>query len=73
MAKTEFEVMEPGPDGWTEWASPVPGYQMKCCDCGLTHVAEFRVVKIVVRHDDGTWEAEWIDDPNYRVQFRMRR
>lgn len=29
-----------------EWVQPVPrGYKMACCDCGLVHVIDFRVIK----------------------------
>lgn len=29
-----------------EWVQPVSrGYKMSCCDCGLVHVLNFRVVK----------------------------
>lgn len=29
-----------------EWIQPVrKGYKMACCDCGLVHVLNFRVVK----------------------------
>ncbi len=33
--------------GEGEWQYPVPnGYLMKCCDCGLVHRIDFRVVKV---------------------------
>mgnify|MGYP001248558132 CR=1 FL=1 len=29
-----------------EWVQPVrKGYNLKCCDCGLVHVIDFRLVK----------------------------
>lgn len=29
-----------------EWIEPTPqrGHRMKCCDCGLVHIMDFRVV-----------------------------
>lgn len=34
---------KPAPD---EWVLPVEaGYHMECCDCGLVHVVDFRVVE----------------------------
>lgn len=27
-----------------EWVEPKPGYRMACCDCGLVHRVEFRVL-----------------------------
>ena len=33
-------------DGWTDWIKPVGmAHKIACCDCGLIHVIEFRVVK----------------------------
>ena len=29
-----------------EWIRPVmKGYRMQCCDCGLVHILEFRVIR----------------------------
>lgn len=39
----EFEVMYAGEDGWCDWVHPLPGYLMKCCDCGLVHEMEFAI------------------------------
>ncbi len=37
--------MEAGRGGWSEWVMPIPkGYLMKCCDCGLSHRLNFRLV-----------------------------
>lgn len=31
--------------GWTVWVQPVmTGYRMGCCDCGLVHTLDFRIV-----------------------------
>lgn len=31
---------------WTEWVQPIRrGYKMCCCDCGLVHDMDFRIVK----------------------------
>ena len=33
-------------DGWTGWIAPRhERYQMSCCDCGLVHTLQFRVVE----------------------------
>lgn len=33
-------------DGWSDWVQPRHSrYLLKCCDCGLVHVMQFRVVK----------------------------
>lgn len=32
------------PGGWTEWYTPRrKGYKIRCCDCHLVHVFEFRI------------------------------
>ena len=37
----EFKVVEAG-----EWVQPIRrGYRMMCCDCGLVHRLNFRLVK----------------------------
>lgn len=44
MAK--YEEPSVGEDGWTEWVQPIrKGYKFCCCDCGLVHNLDFRVVK----------------------------
>jgi len=31
--------------GWTDWISPIhKRYQVSCCDCGLVHRLNFRLV-----------------------------
>jgi hypothetical protein len=35
-----------GEDGWTDWHQPNhTDYKLACCDCGLIHKMQFRVVK----------------------------
>lgn len=42
---SRFYVVPKGADGWSEWQQPVMrGYRMGCCDCGLVHDVEFRLV-----------------------------
>lgn len=44
-----------------EWVQPVPrGYRLACCDCGLVHDMDFRVIK-------------WAGGKRTKVQFRVRR
>lgn len=40
-----FEKMVEGDDGWSDWVHPLPGYRMKCCDCGLVHDMEFAIAE----------------------------
>lgn len=32
-------------DGWSEWVHPLPGYKMSCCECGLVHNMQFKIVE----------------------------
>lgn len=46
--------------GKNEWVQPKPhGYKFCCCDCGLVHRMNFRVVKIcaVLKCKTTEWEA----------------
>jgi hypothetical protein len=57
---------------WSEWVCPDPkGYLMKCCDCGLVHEAEFKVVRY--KSETEREDCEPVDDPNVQTVFRMRR
>jgi hypothetical protein len=56
-------------DDWSEWVCPDPTqYFMKCCDCGLVHKMQFKVVK----YSEGD-ECEPYNDPNVQIVFRARR
>ena len=36
------------------WTQPrMRGYKMRCCDCGLVHRMEFRVLRLVKREHGG--------------------
>ena len=50
-----------------EWVQPIPrGYLLECCDCGLVHSFDFRVVK------DGQRLAT-VQGARYKAQFRAYR
>ena len=69
--KPEFIKHEEGGDGWSDWVCPDPDdYLIKCCDCGLVHEAQFRVVKYAPAPSE---ECEIVNDPNLQAVFRMRR
>ena len=41
MNSNEYPNVKPG-----EWIQPIrKGYKMKCCDCGLVHILNFRIYK----------------------------
>lgn len=63
---TKHEVDAAG--DWSDWVCPDPQkYLIKCCDCGLVHEAQYRVVKYA--GDD----FEVVNDVDTQAQFRMRR
>lgn len=60
----EFEAPKAG-----EWVNPVKGgYLLKCCDCGLVHRFDFRVVKVNKNRKTAT-----VQGARYYVQFRAYR
>lgn len=69
MAK--YRKHHEGQNGWSEWINPAQVYQLACCDCGLVHTMEFRIVR-----DDGGPELDSeqvVDDPGLRIVFRAKR
>lgn len=70
--KYKQEVAEK--DGWSRNIAPsMKGYKLGCCDCGLVHDVDFKVVKITTRGPNGYWEAEDVEDDDYRVVIRVKR
>lgn len=62
-----------GEDGFSKWIPPaMKGYRLICCDCGLSHEMEFRVVKVTRRKGEEWW---WKNTKPgaYRVLFRAAR
>lgn len=63
--------------GWSRIINPRMGddglYRLGCCDCGLIHDVEFKVVRITLKNDDGSYEYENVESPEYKVHFRVRR
>jgi hypothetical protein len=72
MAKHRRMVARDG--GWCEWVEPImDGYRMTCCDCGLVHDMQFKVLRKGAVNPDGSWRARELDPENYRVSLRARR
>ena len=60
--------------GFCEWQYPImKGYRMQCCDCGLIHKVEFKVIKIIKRFKNGTWAMKELKSKDYRIGLRMKR
>lgn len=73
MPKYE-QVMQNG-DDFSDWRTPrMTEYKLACCDCGLVHDMEFRVMEVVEDHGRG-WKTvqEPDDDKDFVVQFRAKR
>lgn len=57
--------------GWSEWIQPVrKGYKLACCDCGLVHNVDFRVLK---RNSTGARTVQFRVGRNARSTALMRR
>ena len=60
-------------NGWTRWVPVImQGYKMACCDCGLVHDFNFKVVKVTKIHSDGTWDWKEVKG-DYRIMAQARR
>lgn len=70
----EFTTYQAGRGGWSPWVSPkMRGYLMKCCDCGLVHEIDFKVVRFVGEPDEkGLTKTEPIKDKDIQVLWRLR-
>jgi len=67
----KFKTPKPTASGWTRWQQPKhDGYLMQCCKCGLVHEMKFAVVRFA---SDTSSTAEFIDDKNVRVAFKVKR
>lgn len=72
MGKYHQEVE--GKNGWCRWV-PVKmrGYKLACCDCGLVHDTQFKAVRVIKKHRDGSWEYENLSHGKFRVMLRAKR
>jgi len=62
--KTFPKMMQPSKHEFTPWTTPKRRYKIGCCDCGLVHDMEFRIIlskKLV------------LDGRKTQIQFRLRR
>lgn len=58
-----------------QWVFPVhDNYRLACCDCGLVHVANFRIVRTGQGTTPGTFRIRQVLLAKHlRVAFQMRR
>lgn len=64
-----------GDDGWSDWAQPEmdQDYRLVCCDCGLAHDMQFRVMEIVEDLGNGYKDVTEADTDKFLVHFRAKR
>jgi Zn-finger protein len=62
-------------EGWSDWISPkMTGYLMQCCDCGLIHEIDFKVVRYIgERTEGGMQENVEIEDNDVQTLLRAKR
>lgn len=74
MKKLKFK-QEVGKNGdWTEWIRPrMTNYYMSCCDCGLVHTLNFRVVKVLKVYKNGMKKGEILPKDEFEVEMKVKR
>ena len=71
---TRYRKMVEREDGWCDWIAPEAFYKMACCDCGLVHNLQFKVVRQIGRPDQhGYWKSAEPKEPSLQVVFRAQR
>ncbi len=69
-----MNVVKAGADGWSPWKYPrMNGYKMGCCDCGLVHLVEFNVIKVIKVSAAGRFTGKIMPRENVRIAMRVRR
>lgn len=59
---------------WSDWINPVmTNYHMKCCQCGLTHTLNFRVLRVDKGRKNGVRHCTVLPKGKYIVQLKARR
>lgn len=73
MAK--FKKIEANEDGWSDWELPImEEYKMACCDCGLVHDVDFKIVWTAEdENGDVTILHHRIIGAKQRVMIRAKR
>lgn len=65
--------VQEGENGWSEWIAPKhKRYRMGCCDCGLVHDMQFKIVRVTSTRTNGTWLYVPAKG-KFRVMFRATR
>lgn len=72
MSTRELETMFPRIEAGEEVLPEMTGYRMKCCECGLIHVVDFSIKKVVSNDSGDVW-AEDFPAEDLRVVLSMVR
>lgn len=68
-AEVKYETVLDG-----EWVQPIRhGYRMKCCDCGLVHRVDYRIVKYAGGRRAKMQFRAWRDDRATALTRRGRK
>jgi hypothetical protein len=73
---TSFTDAKPGPGGWAAGNDVEAGQIIReaCCDCGLVHEREFRIVRITgEKSPRGKPLVEEVGDKDLRIACLVRR
>ena len=61
-------------EGYSEWLQPTMShYKMACCDCGLVHDMQFKVVRVIQDKGNGYLEVKSTRAGTFAVHFRAKR
>ena len=67
-------VTVPDNVSFSDWIQPdMTNYKMACCDCGLVHDMEFKVVEVVKDLGNGFKELKEVGNSKLIVHFRAKR
>jgi hypothetical protein len=70
----KFRQEREGKNGWSRWVLPnMKRYHLACCDCGLVHTMQFRIIKILKTHENGMRSVITVNDKDLQVEFRAKR
>jgi Zn-finger protein len=72
--KTKYPILKENQNGWTDWVILTKeGYKLACCDCGLVHDMDFKIVDIIKENENGTFETKAHKNKKLEIMFRASR
>ena len=72
---SKYPVQFENEDGWCDWIQPEmeQDYKLACCDCGLVHKMQFKVMRVLKDLGDGYKEVVPAKAGKFTVHFRAAR